>query len=361
MNIREEYGLTIGTLPSGPHDGITDVPGVAVGHATVIEGRDIRTGVTAIIPHPGNLFYEKVQAAAVVINGFGKSVGISQVNELGTIETPILLTNTMSVGRVSDALISWVIERYERSESPIRSVNPVVGECNDSYLNDIQARAVTREHVFAALDRADCGPVVEGVAGAGTGMSAFGFKSGIGTASRLVSYADRTYTIGVLALPNFGRREELTIIGVPVGRLLPIESDNSEGDKGSIIIVIGTDLPLSHRELRRLGARAGFGLARTGSLGHSGSGDFVIAFSTANKVPYDDGVAFLRETRLNDARRAIDRAFQAVIEAVEEAIISALFAARTVTGRDGHVRESIPIARVLGILRSRGALIQPGD
>ncbi len=358
MNIREEYRLAIGTLPSGPNDGITDVPGVAVGHATVIEGEDVRTGVTAIIPHPGNLFYEKVQAAAVVINGFGKSVGIPQINELGTIETPILLTSTMSVGRASDALVSWVIERYERPKSPILSVNPVVGECNDSYLNDIQARAVTQEHVFAALDGASCGPVVEGVVGAGTGMSAFGFKSGIGTASRLVKYTDHTYTIGVLALPNFGRREELTILGVPVGRLLPAKSDNSEGDKGSIIMVIGTDLPLSHRELHRLGVRAGFGLARTGSLGHSGSGDFVIVFSTANKVPYDEDAVFLRETRLNDACREIDRAFQAVIEAVEESIISALFAARTVTGRDGCIREAISIERVLELLRAR---VQPGD
>ncbi len=361
MNIREEYGLNIGTLPSGPRDGITDVPGVAVGHTTVIEGDDVRTGVTAIIPHPGNLFCEKVQAAAVVINGFGKSIGIPQINELGTIETPILLTSTMSVGRASDALISWVIERYERPEFPILSVNPVVGECNDSYLNDIQARAVTEEHVYAALDGASGGPVAEGAVGAGTGMSAFGFKSGIGTASRLVEYGERTYTIGVLALPNFGRREELTILGVPVGRLIPAGSDDSAGDKGSIIIVIGTDLPLSHRELRRLGMRAGFGLARTGSHGHSGSGDFVIAFTTANKVPCTEDAVFIQETRLNDAHRGIDRAFQAVIEAVEEAIISALFAARSVTGRDGRTREALPVERVLEILRVRGALVQPGD
>lgn len=361
MNITEEYGLTIGTLPSGPNDGITDVPGVAVGHATVIEGADVRTGVTAIIPHPGNLFREKVQAAAVVINGFGKSIGIPQINELGTIETPILLTSTMSVGRVSDALVSWVIERYERPESPILSVNPVVGECNDSYLNDIQARAVTEEHVYAALDGASDGPVVEGAVGAGAGMSAFGFKSGIGTASRLVGYGERTYTVGVLALPNFGRREELTILGVPVGRLLPAESDDSKGHKGSIVMVIGTDLPLSHRELRRLGVRAGFGLARTGSLGHSGSGDFVIVFSTANKVSCTEDAVFVQETRLNDAHRGIDRAFQAVIEVVEEAIVSALFAAKPVTGKDGHTREAIPIERVLGILRARGALPRPSD
>ncbi len=361
MGIQPEYGLRIGTLPAGPHNGITDVPGVAVGHTTVIEGSDIRTGVTAIIPHPGNLFYDKVQAAAVVLNGFGKSIGIPQINELGTIETPILLTNTMSVGRAADALISWVLERYARPDSPIRSVNLVVGECNDSYLNDIRARRVTEAHVSAALDGASGGPVREGAVGAGTGMSAFGFKSGIGTASRLVRYGGRTYTIGVLGLPNFGRREELTIRGVPVGRLLPTERDAPEGDKGSIIIVIGTDLPLSHRELRRLGARAGFGLARAGSLGHSGSGDFVVAFTTANRVPHSKERTFLTETRLNDAVGAIDLAFRAVIEAVEESIVSALFHAHTVTGRAGHSREAIPVERVLEILRARGALVQPGD
>jgi len=361
MGIQENYGLRFGTLPPGEKDAITDVPGVAVGHATVIAGSDIRTGVTAILPHPGDLFHEKVQAAAVVLNGFGKSIGIPQINELGTIETPILLTSTLSVGRAADALITWVIKHYDQPDSPIRSLNPVVGECNDSYLNDIRARAVTEEHVYAALDGASDGPVREGVVGAGTGMSAFGFKSGIGTASRLVEYAGRAYTIGVLALPNFGRREELTILGVPIGRLLPPESDAPEGDKGSIIIVIGTDLPLSHRELRRLAVRAGLGLARTGSRGHSGSGDFVIAFSTANRVPHHEGTIFLQETRLNDAHRGIDRAFQAVIEAVEEAIVSALFHAYSVTGRDGHTREALPIARVLELLRSRGALIQPGD
>ncbi len=356
VDIVGKYGIRVGVLPRGRTNTITDVPGVAVGHATVIEGDAIRTGVTAIIPHSGNLFYEKVNAAALVLNGFGKSAGIPQINELGTIETPILLTNTLSVGRASDALISWVIEHYEHSESPILSVNPVVAECNDSYLNDIQARAIAREHVFAALDSASTEPVDEGAIGAGTGMTAFGYKSGIGSASRLVTVGDRTYTIGVLVLPNFGRREELTICGVPVGRELAGMEDDSTRDRGSIVIVIGTDLPLSHRELRRLGVRAGCGMARTGSHCHSSSGDFVIAFSTANRVPHDRGKVLLEEIRLNDAGRALDPAFQAVIEGVEEAILSALFAAKTVTGRDGHVREALPVDEVLAILRAHGAL-----
>ena len=356
MHLAQEYGIKIGTLPSGKSGTITDVPGVRVGHATLIEGDDIRTGVTAIIPHPGNIFYEKVKAAAVVINGFGKTAGIPQINELGTIETPILLTNTLSVGRVSDALIEWVIKHYAREDRPIVSVNPVVGECNDSYLNNIQAQIIGRKQVFAALDSASSDPVEEGVVGAGTGMTAFGYKSGIGSASRLVSLANQTYTIGVLALPNFGRRDELMVLGIPVGRELPPLPTDPTGNKGSIVIVIGTDLPLCHRQLHRLGVRAGFGLARTGSHCHSGSGDFVIAFSTANKVPHDRDRVFLAETRLNDTLGAIDLVFQAVIEAVEEAIISALFAARTVAGRDGHIREALPIDQVLAILRAHGAL-----
>jgi len=355
-DLKKGYGIRIGTLPAGESGTITDVPGVAVGHATLIEGEDIRTGVTAIIPHPGNLFYEKVKAAAAVINGFGKATGIPQINELGTIETPILLTNTLCVGRASDALIEWVIAHYERESEPIVSVNPVVGECNDSYLNDIQARAVGREQVFAALNSASTGPVEEGVVGAGTGVSAFGFKSGIGSASRLVTMEDRTYTIGALTLPNFGKREELLINGVPIGKALADFEEAPEGDGGSIVIVIGTDLPFSHRQLSRVATRACFGLARTGSHCHSSSGDFVVAFSTANRVPHDRDRVFLEETRLNDGLGAIDLAFQAVIEAVEEAIISALFAARTVTGRNGHTREALPIDQGLAILRAHGAL-----
>ncbi len=360
-NLKRNYGIQIGTMSPGPTATIVDVPGVRVGHATVIAGDDIRTGVTAIIPAEDNLFAIKLPAAAHVINGFGKSIGIPQLAELGTLETPILLTNTMCVGRASDALIEWVINHYSQPEMSILSVNPVVGECNDSYLNDIQARAITREHVFAALDSASAEPVAEGVVGAGTGMAAFGYKSGIGSASRLVTIANRAYTVGVLALPNFGRREELTIAGIPVGRELPPLPADPTGGNGSIIIVVGTDLPLSPRQLRRLAVRAGLGLARTGSYGHSGSGDFVLAFSTANRVPYAKNAVLLRETRINDARGALDPAFQAVVEATEEAIISALFAAETMSGRSGHLRTAIPKDRVLMLLRVHNVLAKPGD
>ena len=360
-NLERAYGIKIGTMPSGPTATITDVPGVAVGHATVIAGDDIRTGVTAIIPAPDNLFALKLPAAAHVINGFGKSAGIPQLIELGTLETPILLTNTLCVGRAYDALVAWAIDHYSQPETPIMSINPVVGECNDAYLNNIHARAITRDHVFAALDSASSRPVEEGAVGAGTGMTAFGYKSGIGSASRSVVIGARTYTVGVLVLPNFGRREELTIAGIPVGRELSPPPTDPAGDGGSIIIVVGTDLPLSPRQLRRIAVRAGFGLARTGSYGHSGSGDFVIAFSTANRVPYTKDAGLLTETRINDARGALDPAFQAVVEATEEAIISALFAAETVTGRDGHVRHAIPTDKVLALLRVHGVLIAPGD
>ena len=350
--VLRDLGITIGRMPPGRTNGITDVPGVQVGHASLIEGDRTRTGVTAIIPHSGNLFYEKVHAAAVTLNGFGKAVGLPQINELGTIETPILLTNTLNVGKVSDALIAWVLEHYQLSDRPIVSINPVVAECNDSYLNDIQVRPIEQEHVFQALDSASSEAVAEGVVGAGVGMSAFEFKSGIGSASRTVKFADEEYTIGVLSLPNFGRREELVVCGIPVGwKLRDYERSLPDSEEGSIAIVIATDLPLSHRQLVRIANRASFGIARTGGMCHNGSGEFAIAFTTANKVPHDSKQVFLDERRLNDAHSAINTVFQAVIEAVEESILCALFSAETVVGREGHRRITIPIFRVLAILR----------
>jgi len=352
-----DLGITIGDIPPGETNGITDVPGVQVGHTTLIEGDNIRTGVTAIIPHVGNLFYEKVHAAAVTINGFGKAVGFPQINELGTIETPILLTNTLNVGKVSDALVSWVLEHYQLSDRPILSINPVVAECNDSYLNDIQARAIEHDHVFQALDSASSASVVEGVVGAGVGMSAFEFKSGIGSASRCVTIDGEKYMLGVLSLPNFGHREELLIGGVPVGRMLrTYEKEMISSDEGSIVIVIGTDIPLSHRQLVRVAKRAAFGIARTGGTCNNGSGEFAIAFSTANRVPDDAKRVFLAERRLNDAHTAINDVFKATIEAVEESILSALFAATTVVGRDGHRRVKILAQKVITLLKEQSSI-----
>ncbi|MCK4600117.1 P1 family peptidase [Candidatus Bipolaricaulota bacterium] len=312
--VLREHGIQIGRMEPGATNSITDVDGVMVGHSTIIEGESVRTGVTAIVPHSGNLFYEKVKASVVTINGFGKAVGLPQINELGTIETPILLTNTLSVGKVSDTLISWVLEHYQLSDCPIVSINPVVAECNDSYLNDIRERYVEEEHIFHALDSASQDPVEEGAVGAGAGVSAFEFKSGIGSASRIVCLGREDYTIGVFSLPNFGRREELVIKGVPIG------------------------------------------IARTGGMWHNGSGEFVIAFTTANKVPHDSKQVFLDERRLNDAHSAINTVFQAVIEAVEESIFAALFAAKSLAGRDGHRRVSIPTPQALSILKARGVL-----
>ncbi len=355
--LQKEHGIKIGRMSPGPRNCITDVDGVKVGHATIIEGDRIRTGVTAIVPHRGNVFYEKVRAAAVTINGFGKAAGLLQINELGTIETPIVLTNTLNVGKVSDALVSWVLARCATGEKPILSLNPVVGECNDSYLNDIRGRHVEEEHVFQALDCASVEPVKEGVIGAGTGMSAFQFKGGIGTASRIILSEKEEFTIGVLSLPNFGRREELVIDGVPIGwELRDYERERTAGEigPGSIMIVIATDLPLSHRQLGRIANRASFGLARTGSTCRSSSGEFVIAFTTADKVPHDPKRLFLDEKRLNDTAPLINDVFQAVIEAVEESVISALFSAETTIGIDGHRRVALPTREVLSLLKAAG-------
>jgi len=351
----EQHGIQIGRMEPGATNNITDVDGVMVGQSTIIEGESVRTGVTAIVPHSGNIFHEKVKAGALTINGFGKAVGLPQINEFGTIETPILLTNTLSVGKVSDALIAWVLAHYQLPGCPITSINPVVAECNDSYLNDIQGRHVEKEHVFHALDTASADPVAEGVVGAGTGVSAFEFKSGIGSASRIVTLDDMVYTVGVLSLPNFGCREELLIDGVPVGReLRDYERSEPDSEEGSIVIVIATDLPLSHRQLVRIANRASFGIARTGGTCHNSSGEFVVAFTTANKVPHDSKRIFLEERRLNDAHSAINIVFQAVIEAVEESILSALFSAETMVGIDGHRRGALPIPEVLSFLKASG-------
>lgn len=358
-----ELGITLGTLPTGPHNAITDVAGVRVGHTTLRRGNGplvrgvgpVRTGVTAILPHGDNLFTEKVPAAAVVFNGFGKTTGLVQVDELGEIETPILLTNTLSVGQVADALVGWMVEGHPAIGVTTTSVNPVVAECNDGYLNDIGGRHVGEADVRAALADARGGPVAEGNIGAGTGMVCYGWAGGIGTASRRLAADRGGWTVGALVLANFGRRQDLLIGGVPVGRELDALF-TQEREHGSIIVVLATDAPTDARQLTRIARRAPLGLARTGSHGGHGSGDVVIAFSTANRIPHY-GTELVRQVALVDEHGpAIDALFVAAVEATEEAVINALCAANSTDGRDDHRREALPTAETLSILRRRGAI-----
>lgn len=346
-----EIGVAPGILPPGPMNGITDVPGVLVGQTTVIEGDSIRTGVTAILPHGGNLFEEKVPAAIHVGNGFGKLMGVTQVRELGEIETPITLTCTLCVPRVADAVMTYMIG----TNPGLGSVNPVVGETNDRTLNDIQARPVREEHVLSAIGGAISGPVEEGSVGAGTGTVAFGWKGGIGTSSRRIPEALGGYTVGVLVQSNFGG--VLQILGAPVGRELDqyyLRDALDRGDAdGSIMIVVATDAPLESRNLERLAARAILGLARTGSPMTNGSGDYVIAFSTAESVrrtPERRRELHAIDVLPNDR---VSPLFQAVVEATEEAILNSLFRATTTTGHRGTV-EALPIEETLEILRRFG-------
>lgn len=367
-----EYGIRIGRLEPGPFNAITDVPGVMVGQVTLVEGDGplvpgrgpVRTGVTAIRPHPGNLFRDKVAGAAFVLNGFGKTVGLPQVTELGTIETPILLTNTLNVGLCADALVQYMLAEDPDIGVTVGTVNPVVGECNDGYLNDIRGRHVKVGHVLEALRSAAGGPIQEGAVGAGTGMSCFGWKGGVGTASRRVA----PYTLGVLVVSNFGRPHELIIDGVHVGLELtpplgppgPAPSASPppapravEPPAGSIMIVVGTDAPVDSRQLGRICRRAAAGLARTGStIGH-GSGDFILAFSNATREPPGDG-EFIERTLLRDDGRTMAGLFEAAVEATEEAIIDSLFTAETMVGRDGHRREALPVPDVLRIMDRAG-------
>lgn len=368
-----EIGLKIGILPTGTLNAITDVPGVAVGHRTIIRGGNVRTGVTAILPHDGNLFREKVPGAVFVGNGFGKLAGSTQVNELGEIETPILLTSTLSVPKTADYLIDYMLGLAGNED--VRSINPLVAETNDGYLNDIRGRHITREDVFAAIKNAQIGKVEEGSIGAGTGTVAFGFKGGIGTSSRKLPVALGGYTIGVLVQTNFGG--VLTIDGAPIGIELgryylknTIESkekissqipknktDTNDLADGSIIMVVATDAPLDERQLKRLAARTMMGLARTGASASNGSGDYAIAFSTASEVRIKPlaNEQDLRNVKLlpNDAMSPL---FLAVIEATEEAIYNSLFRATTVTGIDKHTVEALPIDKTIEILRKNGKI-----
>jgi D-aminopeptidase len=353
-------GVLVGVLPTGPLNAITDVSGVTVGHTTLIKGDNIRTGVTAILPHAGNLFREKVPGAVFIGNAFGKLAGSTQVNELGEIETPIMLTATLNVPRVADATIDYMLALP--GNETVQSINPLVGETNDSYLNDIRGRYVGREEVFVAIKNAHGGAVEEGAVGAGTGTVAFGFKGGIGTASRKLPASLGGFTVGVLVQTNFGGI--LTINGAPVGRELgryylkdELEKSNSRQPNaadGSIIIVIATDAPIDHRNLQRLAARSMMGLARTGSTASNGSGDYAIAFSTAPELRISATPKSNVSLLSNDAMSPL---FLAVIEATEEAIYNSLFRATTTTGK-GHAVEALPIDRTLEILRRHGALKQ---
>lgn len=353
-----ECKLSTGVLPTGPLNSITDVPGVLVGHCTIVEGEGpldpgkgpVRTGVTAVLPHGGNLFKDKVRGAIHVINGFGKATGIAQIQELGTIETPIILTNTLSVGLAWDSLCEYMLEGNPEIGVSAGTVNPCVLECNDGYLNDIRGRHVKKEHVFSALYHATDGPVDEGNVGGGTGMSCLGFKGGIGTSSRVLEMDER-WTLGVLVMSNFGRLEDLLICGIPVGiELKRSIGAQSQTPPGSIIIIVGTDAPLSDRQLLRVARRCQGGLARTGSVFSHGSGDFALAFSTANKVSDSDTPESSEQRYISDDSPYLGLLFRACVEAVEESVLNSLFMAETMVGRDGHTRLGLPIDTVLEIL-----------
>ena len=355
-----DLGLKVGILPAGPLDAITDVAGVAVGHATIIRGEDVRTGVTAVLPHSGNLYREKVPGAVFVGNGFGKLAGSTQVEEMGNIETPILLTSTTSVPRVADATISYMLALP--GNEAVLSINPIVGETNDGYLSDIRGRHIAPEDVFAAIKNAKGGPVEEGSVGAGTGTVVFGFKGGIGTSSRRLPAKLGGYTVGVLVQTNFGG--VLTIAGAPVGwelgqyylrEELEQAGRGRDGGNGSVMIVIATDAPLEARNLKRLGARAMAGVARTGSSFSNGSGDYAIAFSTAEQVrihSLDKALVQRAEMVTNDAMSPV---FEAVVEATEESVYNSMFRATTVSG-NGHTVEALPIEKTVGILKKYGAI-----
>jgi D-aminopeptidase len=355
-----DIGLKVGVLPTGPLNAITDVAGVTVGHTTIVRGDNIRTGVTAILPHPGNLYREKVPGAVFLGNAFGKMTGYTQIEELGDIETPVLLTSTTSVPRVADALITYMLALPGNED--VLSINPVVGETNDGTLSDIRGRHIAPEDVFAAIKNAKGGPVEEGAVGAGTGTVAFGWKGGIGTSSRRLPANLGGYTVGVLVQTNFGGI--LTIAGAPVGQELgqyylrqelQRAGNGSDHADGSCMIVVATDAPLDARNLKRLGARAILGLVRTGSSASNGSGDYAIAFSTAQQVrihSLDRSPTRKLEVITNDA---ISPLFEATIEATEEAIYNSMLRATTTTG-NGHTVEALPIDKIIEILRKHGVI-----
>lgn len=357
LRIRD-YGIHIGILAPGPLNAITDVADVKVGHTTLIRGDNIRTGVTAILPHSGNLFQEKVPGAVFIGNAFGKLIGSTQVNELGEIETPILLTSTLAAPRVADALISYMLNL--KGNEKVLSINPLVGETNDGYLNDIRSRPITQSDVFAAIDSARSGLVLEGAVGAGTGTIAFGYKGGIGTSSRRLPKTAGDYTVGVLVQSNFGGL--LNITGVQIDKELHPETTSAsrltsavKKSNGSIMIVVATDAPLNHRNLYRLASRAMMGLARTGSDESNGSGDYVIAFSTAAAVRIHSSDKMYKPSMLL-SNESMTPLFEAVIEATEEAILNSMFLAHDMEG-NGHKVKALPQKEVLAILNKHHMIV----
>lgn len=355
-----QVGLVIGSGTPGLQNAITDVPGVLVGHTTLIRGEGklvpgkgpVRTGVTAILPHEGNLYTEPVVGAIHVINGFGKAVGIAQVLELGRIETPILLTSTLNVGLVEDAVTQYLIEQNPQAGISQPTPNPLVVECHDGYLNDAQGRHVRKQHVYKSIKSAKT-EVEEGCIGAGTGMMAFGYKSGIGTASRILPEKQGGFLLGSLVLPNYGRQGDLILDGIPIKHLLDIKTDptysrSQASAGGSIIVVLATNAPLTARQLLRMARRAVIGIGRTGSIITHGSGDFVIAFSTAFHDQIRSQELIVHRSQIPDHR--LTPFFGAIVEVVEEAILNALTMAETMTGRDDHRAEAIPIERIAKML-----------
>lgn len=331
-----DLGIACGTLPTGSNNDICDVPDVRVGHCTLQTG-DINTGVTAILPHGRNLFREKVGAASHVINGFGKSIGLVQIDELGTLETPILLTNTLSVGVCATALVRHAITGNPDIGRTTSTVNPVVAECNDGALNDIQALAVTEEHALFAIENAAAGPVAQGAVGAGTGMTCFGYTGGIGSASRRLALGVETFHLGILVLSNFGAPGDLLL---PDGRHAAApEGSGGAGEKGSVIILMATDAPLEHRQLKRVTKRSSAGLARLGSFWGHGSGDIALGFSTARVLHHDEARITLPSEQLRE--ESLDLLFRATAEATQEAVLNSMLAAETMRGRNGHKRLSL--------------------
>jgi len=342
-----DLGILVGEMQTGEHNAITDVKGVLVGHKTLIAGDSIRTGVTAVLPHPGNIFQDKVPGAIVVFNGFGKLAGYTQVEELGNIETPVILTNTLSVPTAANALIKYSLE--QPGNENVRSVNPVVGETNDGYLNDIRGLHVTEKDVFDAIQTAKIEEVEEGCVGAGTGTTALGFKGGIGTASRVTrEFNGQRYTVGVLVQSNFGRYLVLNGKLIPRNTVIP---ENQHGD-GSCMIIIATDAPLDSRNLKRLAKRAFIGMGRTTTYMSNGSGDYAIAFSTAYTIPYS-GRSWTNATPDLLANDAMTILFKAVEEATQEAIYNSLFMATTVKGYQGHEIPALPVKSVMELMKKQ--------
>ena len=359
-----ELGIAVGTYPSGPLNAITDVAGVKVGHSTLISGDGalrpgvgpVRTGVTVIIPRD-DVWHKKVPAGSFVLNGTGEMTGLAWVSESGFLEYPIALTNTLNVPRVANGVMTWMIGKYPEIGITDDTLTPVVGECDDGRLNDIQGRHVSEAHVVTALNGATTGPVQEGTVGAGTGMVSYGFKGGIGTASRKLSDPEGGYTVGVLVNANHGRKPELTMAGVPVGRLYDASpaaamTGQPGQSEGSIIIIVATDAPVDARQLNRLSKRAALGLARTGSTARHGSGDFILAFSTANVIPHYPEQPTYALMHIADPH--LNPLIAATVEATEEAILNALTMATTVVGRDGHRVEAISLARLREIFTPSG-------